>query len=114
MRHPIISFDPHNAQTHLFYSPPFEGPLDVPPEDVLPFYEAYREFTRLVDDPQYLLKFRLQPGDLVAFNNRRLFHGRTAFDATSGNRHLKGTYVDWDDFKSKNSLLRRKLASESN
>ncbi|KJE94377.1 gamma-butyrobetaine dioxygenase [Capsaspora owczarzaki ATCC 30864] len=113
MRHPIISFDPHNAETHLFYSPPFEGPLDVPPEDVVPFYEAYREFTKLVDDPQYRLQFRLQAGDLVAFNNRRLLHGRTGFDPSSGNRHLQGTYVDWDDFKSRASIIRRLCSTQT-
>ena len=32
---------------------------------------------------------KLQPGDLVIFNNRRILHGRNAFISNGGVRHLK-------------------------
>jgi hypothetical protein len=32
---------------------------------------------------------RLQPGDLVTFNNRRVLHARNSFDLNGGIRHLK-------------------------
>ncbi len=41
--------------------------------------------------------FHLAPGDLVAFNNRRILHGRTAFDQSRISRHLEGCYVDIDE-----------------
>lgn len=41
--------------------------------------------------------FHLAPGDLVAFNNRRVLHGRTAFDQSRVLRHLEGCYVDIDE-----------------
>lgn len=44
----------------------------------------------------------------VIFANRRVLHGRTAFDPTSGDRHLKGTYVELDLFKDKLRVLSEK------
>lgn len=41
----------------------------------------------------------LKEGECVVFNNRRVLHARRAFDTESGERWLKGTYVDWDDFQ---------------
>ena len=41
--------------------------------------------------------FHLAPGDLVAFNNRRILHGRTGFDQSRISRHLEGCYVDIDE-----------------
>ena len=35
------------------------------------------------------LEHRLQPGDLVTFNNRRVLHARKSFDLNDGVRHLK-------------------------
>jgi len=43
------------------------------------------------------LAFHLKAGDLVAFNNRRILHGRTAFDQSRVSRHLEGCYVDIDE-----------------
>ena len=45
----------------------------------------------------------------VIFANRRVLHGRTAFDPTSGDRHLKGTYLDLDVFKDKLRVLSEKF-----
>lgn len=42
---------------------------------------------------------------LVLFANRRVLHGRTAFDPTSGDRHLKGTYLTLDSLKDKLRVL---------
>ena len=46
------------------------------------------------------------PGDLVAFNNRRVLHGRTAYDPTVTDRALQGCYVDIDEAFSKMDQLR--------
>jgi len=41
--------------------------------------------------------FHLEPGDLVAFNNHRILHGRTAYDQSRVSRHLEGCYVEIDE-----------------
>jgi gamma-butyrobetaine hydroxylase len=64
-------------------------------EDARVFYAAYRRLAELLLDPAAQLDFRLEPGDCLVFDNTRLLHARTAFDAV-GARHLQGTYADLD------------------
>lgn len=54
------------------------------------------------------LSFHLTAGDVVAFNNRRVLHGRTAFDQARVSRHLEGCYVDIDETLSIYDSLRNK------
>ena len=65
------------------------------PEDSRVFYAAYRTFAELLCDPAAQASFRLTPGDCLIFDNTRLLHARTAFQAVGG-RHLQGTYADLD------------------
>ena len=63
--------------TAVFWAPPFEGPLRVKPEDVEPYYRAYKTLQHLIEEDEtmrekHFCKFRLEEGDLVVFNNRRL------------------------------------------
>jgi gamma-butyrobetaine dioxygenase len=41
------------------------------------------------------------------FDNRRLLHGRTAFDTNEGERHLQGCYIDSDGPRSLYRVLNR-------
>jgi gamma-butyrobetaine dioxygenase len=72
--------------------------MQVPPQgpdDAHRFYAAYRTFAELLLDPAAQLTFRMTPGDCLVFDNTRLLHARTAFEAVGG-RHLQGTYADLD------------------
>ena len=51
----------------------------------------------------------LKEGECVIFQNRRVLHARNAFDAESGDRWLKGAYVDGDVYRSKLRVLRGKF-----
>ena len=62
-------------------------------------------FSEKLRDASNALEFHMSPGDLVAFNNRRVLHGRTAFDPTISDRHLQGCYVDIDEALSKYDQL---------
>jgi gamma-butyrobetaine dioxygenase len=44
---------------------------------------------------------------MVVFDNRRILHGREAFNPASGLRHLQGCYVDRGEFESRLRLLGR-------
>ena len=50
-------------------------------------------------------RFKLQAGEMVVFDNRRILHGRDAFDPSTGHRLLKGFYVDRGEFDSKIRML---------
>ena len=43
-------------------------------------YKAHHRFGNLLHDDKFQIKFRLEPGDIFSFNNRRLLHGRTEYD----------------------------------
>jgi hypothetical protein len=51
---------------------------------------------------------KIQPGDVVVFNNRRMLHGRNSFSTTTPGpigRHLEGCYVNIDEFKNRHEAL---------
>ena len=61
------------------FSPQFEGPLETRPELIKPFYEAYVKWHEVVKNPIYLKEKKLREGDIITFNNRRIFHARKGF-----------------------------------
>jgi hypothetical protein len=88
------------------------------------YYRAWRSFAGLLRDPGVLahweLRLRLQPGTCVAFNQRRLLHGRTPFAPSAATepgvpgggvaarpprRWLEGCYGHADDFASRHRAL---------
>jgi gamma-butyrobetaine dioxygenase len=64
--------------------------------DGVRFYNAYLAFWRLLREPANSLRLRLATGEALCFDNRRMLHGRTAFDPNTGHRHLQGCYIDHD------------------
>lgn len=82
--------------------------FNVPLEAVDLWYEAYNKFIEIANETA--VQFKTHPGDVFVFNNRRMLHGRTAFEDTPDNkRHLIGAYVDWDYIYSKMRVLQTKL-----
>jgi gamma-butyrobetaine dioxygenase len=60
----------------------------------------------MIIKPELMLTFRLGPGDCVVFDNTRILHARTGFDA-AGERHLQGCYADLDGVESAAAVLSR-------
>eukprot|EP00038_Savillea_parva_P018706 m.25149 g.25149 ORF g.25149 m.25149 type:complete len:519 (+) comp4214_c0_seq1:75-1631(+) len=112
---PIISVNPWGRVTQMTWSPPFEGPLpNYGPDTTAAYYAAYCALTEAIEQSPRTLEFRLRPGDMITFNNRRTLHGRRAFSSlekTTPRRHLQGTYVNIDDFKSKRLVLQQLLST---
>jgi gamma-butyrobetaine dioxygenase len=63
--------------------------------------------------PDFEIRFLLNSGDPVIFENCRLLHGRTAFDPSEGLRHLRGCYIDIDGPRSLYRVLRRRRGLSS-
>ena len=81
--------------------------LDCHPDIMDKVYKAHHRFGNLLHDNKFQIKFRLEPGDIFSFNNRRILHGRTAFDPNSGHRHLQGYYIDRDEILGRLNYLKK-------
>lgn len=98
------------------YSPPFQANIPVSrmaQSAMIPLDAALRNFAKAVENPENLYQYRLGEGECVIFNNRRVLHGRSAFEAEKGQRWLKGAYVDTDVFKSKWRVMSKKMRDAS-
>lgn len=91
-----ICFNAHIAETP-----------DLEPELMQRYYRAYRLFMEMSRSPDYVISLRLEAGEMVVFDNRRVLHGREAFDPSTGFRHLHGCYVDRGEFESRIRVLSR-------
>ena len=114
---PHLAIEPLSRRlTGFFWSPEFEGPLRceaLSPSDVEAYYEAYRRLHAAIDRAPKL-KFRLRPGEMLVFNNRRMLHGRDSFSlGEGGGRHLRGGYVNIDELSNRYNLLRRAMTGAS-
>ena len=92
--------------TGIFWAPPFEGPLRVPARDIDAYYDAHLAWDATMTELEaegHLVEFRMAPGTVSVFNNRRMLHGRRSFisDTPGQERVLQGTYVHVDEFKSR-------------
>lgn len=80
---------------------------DMDPADVPRAYRAAKRFHQLGADPRFEIGYPFRDGDLVAFDNRRVLHGRDAFDPGVGIRHLRGCYMDHDEVYSRLRVMTR-------
>lgn len=109
-RAPVIGCDDHGNPAVLRFNNWIRDTLRLPAAEVDAFYRAYRRFWEMLRDPAWTLRFMLQPGAMIAFDNLRVLHGRDAFDPNSGHRHLQGTYLDRDLIRSRQRVLERSVA----
>ena len=107
---PIIDVDPFGRIREVRFNNRSIQALTLPAEQLVAFYDAYRYFAELIDQPELRLDLRLNPGDCLVFDNVRLLHARTAY-AESGARHLQGCYADLDSLFSAEAMLRREVGA---
>ena len=105
---PLIELDPAGRFAGIRFSPRLDYVPLLAPAVLGAFYDARRALDRLLRSEAFELRFLLRAGDLVMFDNRRLLHGRTAFDPQSGVRHLQGCYIDMDGVHSLYRVLERR------
>jgi gamma-butyrobetaine dioxygenase len=103
----VLDEDEEGAVSEVNFNPGIASIFQLGAELTRPYYTAYREFMSTVRDPQFLVQFKLEPGEMAVFDNRRVMHGRTGFDPQSGSRYLRGFYLDRGDVDSKIRVLQR-------
>ena len=104
---PLIGLGGNGELDEIRLSPWLRAPLNAPLETVDRCYRALRYLLQLSEQPGNGITTRLQPGDLLAFDNRRIFHGRTGYDASKGNRWLRGCYGEREELWSQLRILGR-------
>ncbi len=88
------------------------GVFDMPPETMQAYYRAYRAYMAATRSDRYVVSLRLTGGQMVVFDNRRVLHGRGAFDPSTGLRRLRGCYVDRGEWDSRIRVLTRTVGRE--
>ena len=107
---PLIELGPHGEIDAVSYNNRSIRPPCLEPEACEAFYAAYRQLAALLREDRFQMRTRLENGELVVFDNRRVLHGRTAFSSARFPRHLQGCYLTRDSVHSTAGLLRRRLA----
>jgi gamma-butyrobetaine dioxygenase len=111
--HPKYSDPTSPAIRRVNWSPPFQGPFEARigsnnSNSLRSFIAASHAYEKLLSAEENLYEYRLNEGECVIFDNRRVLHARKAFDPTKGERWLKGAYLDDDVFFSKLRVLQEK------
>ena len=106
---PVVETNDAGQITGVRYNTFLRAPMRAPAKIQARAYRAYRAFCARAQDARYQMAFRYRPGDLLAFDNRRVLHGRAGYDAKGGERFIEGIYADRDDLHSRIRSLQREL-----
>jgi len=104
----VIELDEHGNVSGLTISQHMLDMMDMPQKFLDDYYPAFVRFGKFLQSPRYIMHFTLKAGECIVFDNHRIVHGRAAYSATSGERHLRGCYADRAEMRS----TFRALASE--
>ncbi|CTQ43294.1 TauD/TfdA family dioxygenase [Roseibium aggregatum] len=104
-RQRVIELDEHGNISGVTISQHHADIFDMPQHELDRYYPAFCRFGRMMRDDKYLMRFRLNAGECIVFDNHRIVHGRAAYSATSGNRHLRGCYTDRGELRSTYRIL---------
>ena len=107
-RVPMIELNDLNQVIKVRYNNRSIDTLKLDYSRVPAFYAAYRHFAEILQREALQIDFKLNPGDLMLFDNTRVLHARKAY-SKGGMRHLQGAYSDLDGLYSTLSLLNARL-----
>lgn len=107
VREPVIDLDAEGRPREIRFNNWIRDTLSLSLDRIEAWYDAYRAFWQILRRPEGRVELTLAPGQMVAFDNRRVLHGRNAFDPNTGKRHLQGTYLDLDMLQSHLRVLSR-------
>ncbi|PVB61757.1 gamma-butyrobetaine,2-oxoglutarate dioxygenase [Labrenzia sp. 011] len=104
-RQHVIELDEYGNVSGVTISQHHADIFDMPQQDLDRFYPAFCRFGQMMRNEKYLMRFRLNAGECIVFDNHRIVHGRAAYTATSGDRHLRGCYTDRGELRSTYRVL---------
>jgi gamma-butyrobetaine dioxygenase len=104
-RKAVINLDYQGRVNEICFNPHLASTLDLEPELIQTYYHAYQTFMKMTKSHNYNVSIMLCGGEMAVFDNRRVLHGREAFDPQPGSRYLHGCYVDRGEFESRLRVL---------
>lgn len=104
---PIITLHEDGSLNYFVFNAHIADIPDLPADRLDDFYFAYQRLMRRIRDPKYAIQHALRPGEMVIFDNTRVLHSRAAFDPTSGERYLRGYYIERNEVDSRIRVLDR-------
>lgn len=104
---PLIEIDRNGDLQRVRFNNWLRATTVFPEAIIEPMYAAIGTLWRMLREPKYQLHLRLRNGDLIAYDNHRVLHGRAPFDPSSGERHLQGCYLNQEDLDSMLRMLDR-------
>ena len=107
---PILRLAPDGSPRHIRFSNQLMQPIDPTAPDIDRFYSAYHRLSVLVLQPEHQYRFRMAEGDLLLLHGHRILHGRTAYEPSTGHRHLQDVYFEFEDLANKLYRLRAPMA----
>jgi gamma-butyrobetaine dioxygenase len=110
-QHHIINLNTYGEIVEIKFNAHLAGVFDLPESIMHKYYLAYRDLMGRLREPRYTVKLKLEAGDMAVFDNRRVMHGRDAFDPSTGARHLRGCYVDRSEFQSRLRVLGNRFST---
>ncbi|NVO25464.1 TauD/TfdA family dioxygenase [Donghicola mangrovi] len=99
-RQTVIELDQHGEVSGLTISQHMLDFLDLDQALLDDYYPAFCRFGKMLQDEKYMMTFLMNAGECMVFDNHRIVHGRAAYTAESGDRYLRGTYVDRAEMRS--------------
>lgn len=103
-RVPFIEVNDRNEVIKVRFNNRSIDTIKLAPDQIQQFYSAYRHYAEILERAELQVVFKLQPGELLLFDNTRVLHARKAYSA-SGSRHLQGAYSDLDGLYSSLRIL---------
>ncbi|WP_193187732.1 TauD/TfdA family dioxygenase [Nisaea sediminum] len=104
-RQRVIELDRDGEVEGVTISQHIADVFDLPQSFLDRYYPAFFRFGQALRDPKYVMRFRLNAGECICFDNHRVVHGREAYTASSGERHLRGCYTDRGELRSAYRVL---------
>lgn len=107
---PVFTVNYEGCVTEVRLNERTMSALSLPEDFIEPTYRALRKAFRIAYDPANCVEHKLAAGEVFAFDNLRVLHGRTGF---AGGRLLRQTNVMSDEFYAKLAYLNEsQLGSE--
>ena len=103
---PCIELPSANRPLTLRAFYPVRSMPHMPKSRIKDAYAALKIFYEYTRDQRFTIRYRLNPGDLIVFDNRRILHGRDEI-LPDGERRLVGCYMDQDEVYSRFRVLNR-------
>lgn len=105
----LIELDLENNLKRIRFSNRTEQVPPLSSNELDQYYAARQRFAEIIFSDAMNYQLKLNPGEGLIWDNYRILHGRTAFDTSTGERHMRHCYMDRDVFSSRYKVLKQNV-----